>query len=541
MATAGNLPLWRELLELGLLDTPASWLFAFGIATLVAGCLVALLSLCCWPGTLKPAVGILLAFSAIGSYFMWTYHIVVDANMVLNVLETDFKEASALLNFRMLGAIVVLFALPMSLVVRFPLRRESALGQLGRNTLAVLASLLLVAAVLMASYQSLASSMRNHKQLRYLMNPLNTVYALGNVATKPLRQGDSSLHAVGSDAVGPVPSSRPPLIVLVIGETARAENFEVNGYGRPTTPGLKRERVVAFTDVTACGTSTAASLPCMFSHLGRQAFERRAYNYENVLDVLHRAGVAVLWLDNQSGCKGVCDRVPHQSTSAAQHPTLCRDGECLDEVMLEGLEGRLNELPAERRAVGTVLVLHQMGSHGPAYYLRSPPKFKRFLPECTSNNLQECSREALLNAYDNSIAYTDHFLSATIGWLKAHESAYAPALVYVSDHGESLGENNLYLHGLPFSIAPDTQKKVPWVTWFSSPLASQLGIDVECLRQRSGSPMSHDNLVPSILGLLQIQTSIYKRESDVYSSCTATSSGPRADPDRLAHARLNGN
>lgn len=246
MATAGNLPLWRELAALGLLDSPAEWLFACGLATGMAGCLVALLSLCSWRGILKPAIGVLLALSAAGSYFMSTYHIVVDANMVLNVFETDFKEASALLNLRMLGAILLLLALPMALVVRFPLRREPVFGQLGRNTVAVLGSLLVVAAVLIASFQPLASSMRNHKQLRYLMNPLNSVYALANVVTKPLRRNDSTLHAVGTDAVGPAPSSRPPLIVLVIGETARAANFEVNGYGRPTTPGLTRERVVAF-------------------------------------------------------------------------------------------------------------------------------------------------------------------------------------------------------------------------------------------------------------------------------------------------------
>lgn len=540
MAIVGNLPLWRELSALKLLENPAGWLFAGALAIAVAGCLVAIMSLFSWRRTLKPLIGLLLALSAVTAYFMWTYHIVVDADMVVNVFQTDLKEASALLSLRMLVAILLLFAVPMLFVAWFPLQQRTVLSRLGRNAAAVAVSLLTVVAVLMASYQPLASSMRNHKQLRYLLNPLNSVYALGNVATKPLRRNDARLEPVGVDAVAPPRSSRPPLVVLVIGETARAANFGINGYNRPTTPGLERARAVSFSDVTACGTSTAASLPCMFSHLGRKDFEGRPHNYENLLDVVYRSGAAVLWVDNQSGCKGVCDRVPHQSTSAELYPALCPDGECFDEVMLAGLDKRLADLPAERRERGIVLVMHQMGSHGPAYYKRSPAQAKRFLPECTSNNLQECSRESLLNAYDNSIAYTDQFLSATIEWLKVRDSNYASALVYVSDHGESLGENNLYLHGLPFSIAPDTQKKVPWVTWSSPASAKQLGIDFDCLRQKSSAPVTHDNLVPSVLGLMQIRTSVYERVKDVYSSCSASLYGRPSMPPRLAQADGNG-
>jgi lipid A ethanolaminephosphotransferase len=229
----------------------------------------------------------------------------------------------------------------------------------------------------------------------------------------------------------------------------------------------------------------------------------------------------VLWLDNQAGgCKGVCDRVPRVDYKALQTPGLCGDdGECLDEVMLHNLQQRIDQLPAERRARGVVVFMHQMGSHGPAYYKRAPAAFKKFMPECATNALQQCPREQVVNAYDNTIAYTDHFLASAIDWLQTREAQWAPALVYLSDHGESLGENNLYLHGLPYRFAPDAQKHVPWITWLSPRFAQQTGITAACLEQRRDERFSHDNYFHTALGLLGVQTSVYNRALDITADC----------------------
>lgn len=519
MATIANVALWRELSALNLLNSFAGWGFAAALAAAITGCLTGIMSLFAWRWTFKPVIAVLLAMSAAGAYFMWMYHVVVDADMIINVLQTNPAEAIALLNVRMLAALLFLFVIPLAFVIWYPLHWGPVLGQAIRNSTTVLLSLVAVAAVLVASYQPMASAMRNHKQLRYLMNPLNSVYALGRVTAKPFARSSSVLEIVGADAVASPPSVRPPLLLLVVGETARAENFALNGYARATTPALEREGVVSFRQTSACGTSTAASLPCMFSPLGREKFNSRSHEYENLLDVLQRAGLAVLWLNNQSGCKGVCDRIPYETTRR-DDSTLCSGGECLDDVLLNGLEDRLAAMPIERRARGTVIVMHQMGSHGPAYYKRSPPSSKRFQPECTSNNLQDCSRAELLNAYDNSIAYTDQFLSSAIQWLKVRQDKFSTAMVYVGDHGESLGENNLYLHGLPYAIAPDVQKKVPWITWLSPAFTELAKLSMPCLRQRSGIPLSHDNLFSSMLGLMQVRTSDYASGADAYSACS---------------------
>jgi len=248
--------------------------------------------------------------------------------------------------------------------------------------------------------------------------------------------------------------------------------------------------------------------------------------------VLQHAGLAVLWLDNQSGCKGVCDRIPHADTGQLDVPGLCDSGECFDEIMLHGLDERIAALSPERRARGVVVVMHQMGSHGPAYFKRSPAAFKKFLPECTDNALQNCTQEWLVNAYDNSIAYTDHLLGSSIRWLKTQTTRSTTALLYVADHGESLGENNLYLHGMPYSMAPDVQKRVPWITWLSPAFEQRSRVTTDCLKQHVDAPISHDNYFHSVLGLMQVQTSAYRPALDIYAACSQSQAAAAGFPTR---------
>jgi lipid A ethanolaminephosphotransferase len=452
---------------------------------------------------------------------MSAYGLVIDPPMLVNVAQTDAHEARALLSPWLLLTVAGLGGAPALLVWRTPVLPATGWIQAGRNLAGALVALLLAALIVMAMFQPLASAMRNHKHLRYLVNPFNSLWAVGSVATEPFRRHAGPLQPLGLDARASDKAGRPPLLLLVLGETARSGNFGINGYERPTTPRLAQlEGMVSFTRAWSCGTSTAASLPCMFSHLGRRGFSARTADHENLLDVVQRAGLAVLWIDNQAGCKGVCDRVPNVDVSQSRHPVHCRDGtDCLDGILLEGLEQRIDALPPERRARGVVVVLHTMGSHGPAYAQRSPPHAKRFLPECTSVNLHDCPAQGLRNAYDNSIVYTDQVLGDAIDWLKTTQERFNPALLYLSDHGESLGENNLYLHGLPYAIAPDVQKHVPWVSWMSPGFLTARGLRLDCLKALADKPVSHDDLFSSVLWLVQVRTQAYQTDRDVYARC----------------------
>ena len=530
LAIVGNLPLWQRIDALGGTPPQKAVLIA-GLGAIIVAALVALLWLTMWTHVFRPVATALLLVAAFNTHFMWQYGVVIDPTMLANVLHTDAKEVRDLLSWSMPGTVLLVAGLPLWALWRKPLALRRPWSQAGLNLLGAVSALVLLVAAALLSYQGLASLMRNHKDLRYMANPLNTVYAGARLAVDQLPRQVRPLQPVGEDAklgASYAHQQRPPLLVLVIGETARAQNFGLNGYERNTTPGLARWQaqgdLVNFSHVSSCGTNTQVSLPCIFSPLTRAQGGDKTPEHENLLDVLQRAGLAVLWVDNQSGCKGVCERVPHASANDHAVPSLCTGDECFDAAMLDGLDHRIEALDPQRRARGVVLVLHQMGSHGPAYAHRAPEARKPFMPECRSVRLSDCAHQELVNAYDNSIAYTDHFLDETLHWLKARADRGTDdtGLIYVSDHGESLGENGLYLHGVPYAIAPSQQTRVPMVGWFSKGLQQRAGLSVGCLRARADQAISHDNIFHSVLGLMDVQTRIRQPALDALAPCAAT-------------------
>ena len=516
-----NIALWLQVHQLPEVNGLRGLAFAMGFGVIITATLTLILSFLNWRWLLKPTLTVFFLSAASGAYFMMSYHVVIDSTMITNVLQTDAHEALDLMNWRMLISLVVLGFLPCWILWKIPVKTLRFSQQVVSNTISGAAAMIVIVGSLLAIYQDFSSIMRNHTELRYLVNPLNSYYAIGMVVAKPFQRDDHIFLPVGQDAkvAGLKPNEKPTLLLLVLGETARMGNFGVNGYERPTTPELAKEEIISLKGVMSCGTSTATSVPCMFSHLGKVNFEARKNNYESLIDVLNHAGLAVVWIDNQSGCKGVCERTPHVQTKDLEHPTLCHDGECFDEIMLQQVDEKIQALPAERRAKGVVVVMHQMGSHGPSYYKRAPDNFKKFKPECTSNALQECSREEVVNSFDNTVLYTDHFLGQAIQWLKKSEASSATALLYVSDHGESLGENNLYLHGLPYRIAPDVQKRVPWITWWSSTFEKQSGLLRNCLKGKTEIALTHDHYFHSVLGLMNVSSEIYQDKLDVHADC----------------------
>lgn len=530
IAWVGNAALWQELQGIGRLHTGKDVWVAICMSFMIWGALVALAALLAWKRSIKPVLIFLLIASALGTHFMISYGVVIDDTMMVNVLQTDPRETRDLLNLRLFITLLLVAGLPILWLWSAPVQRTTLRRQAFQNALVLIAGCAVFIVAIALSFQGFSSLMRNHKHVRFLLNPLNSLYAIGQIATRPLRHGPQPLQAIGLDATlepSFTEGSKPPLLMIVVGETARAANFSFNGYSRQTTPQVAKlaqtDHFVYWKDAWSCGTNTAASLPCMFSHLGKEAFEDSKARYEGLLDVIQRSGMAVLWIDNQSGCKGVCERVPNFNTSKETVPQYCSSGECHDLVMLHDLDARFAALPASKRAKGTVIVLHQMGSHGPAYFKRTPPAFKQFQPECLTNNLSECSREQISNSYDNTLLYTDQVLASSIGWLKGKATEANTALIYVSDHGESLGEKGIYLHGLPYAIAPDEQKHIPWLNWFSPNFAQQRRLDVACLQRNAGQRITHDHLFHSVLGLLGVKTSLHLAKLDMYAPCLPTS------------------
>ncbi len=509
IAALPNWPLWHALLVLPETASLRGSLFVTGFGLMIAAMLLALLALFAWRITIKPVIALLLLAAAFGEHFMGSYGVVIDTTMMVNVLQTDPREVRDLLSWRLLASVALLAGVPLLLLWRAPIARGRWWPQAGRNVVALLAALLVLAALVLALFADLSTTMRNHRSMRYLINPVNSLYALVDLAAQSSAKPAGPPLPIGLDAhIAPRAAGvLPPLLLLVIGETARADHFSLNGYARPTNPELTAQDLLSFRDVMSCGTNTASSLPCMFSHLGKSGYEARDRDHENLLDLVQRAGMAVLWIDNQAGCKGLCDRVPHVDA--------CAGDDCMDDTMLQGIDARVDALPAAARARGVLLVLHQMGSHGPAYFKRSPPQRKPFVPECKTSVLQQCDRAALINGYDNSIVTTDHVLAQAIAWLKRRQSNYDTTLLYVSDHGESLGEHSLYLHGLPYGLAPIEQRHVPMLLWPAT------GRNASCVRAQQNTALSHDNLFHTSLGVLGIAASEYIPKLDALASCRA--------------------
>lgn len=514
-----NRSLWRAIAgdgSVSLLDEPS---LAAAVFVALTAFFTLAFSLFACKYLFRPLLVILLVAASANAYFMDVYGIVIDDDMLRNVVQTDAREASDLLTPALLGHVLLTGFLPASLLLLAPFRYRT----LWRETLVRALTLLLAIGALVAAiapqYKDFSLLVREHRELRYLVNPTYPLWALGKFALATAHAGETDLQPVGLDAARPGPlatAGRKSVVVVVVGETARAANFGLNGYGRDTTPQLAAApEVLHFQDFTACGTSTAVSVPCMFSDLARDRFDPdRARYRENLLDVVSRAGVSVLWRENNSGCKGVCERVPTEGFDDQDNGELCGPDGCFDEVLLQGLRRRIRE------ADGDVLIaLHQQGSHGPAYYKRYPERFRTFTPECASNSPRQCPRRHIVNSYDNSIRYTDHVLARLVGLLRRDDDQYDSALLYVSDHGESLGENGLYLHGFPYAFAPDEQTRVPFVAWFSEGFRQAAGMGDACLRGLTDNRYSHDNLFHTVLGLFSVRTSVYRRGRDIFAPC----------------------
>lgn len=511
-----NSAFFAEVFNLIDYTAPRGALFILNIALVLWLLTFIIVSLLTIGQPAKIILGAIFIIAAGTAYFMNDYGIVIHRLMIQNMMETDISEVKGLISSRLIIYIVFLGVIPTLLLLKINIHYATFKTECWRKAkyiaIAFSACLLLIISMSI----DYASFFRNHKNIRQMANPLNFIYAGIDYASA--RQKITEVKAIETDAVigarGKA-QSKPALLILVVGETARADHFGTNGYTRDTTPLLGQQNIINFPKVTSCGTETAVSVPCMFSNLGRSNYsDYKGKTQQGLLDVIHHAAIDVLWRDNNSSCKGTCDRVAYEDMRLLKVPELCNNNECFDEILLHQLDDRVAAMKGDR-----VIVLHQKGSHGPDYFNRHPETGEFFQPECKSNQLQQCTTEEVVNAFDNTIRYTDYFLNKTIEWLKSKNSQYNTSLVYLSDHGESLGENNLYLHGMPYAIAPKEQKHVPFFLWLSDDYASGNSINRECLKELSGAAYSQDNLFHTVLGMLDVETQVYSADLDILKPC----------------------
>ncbi|MCJ8511761.1 phosphoethanolamine transferase [Acinetobacter lwoffii] len=476
-----------------------------------------------WKWNAKILASVLIILGGFSAYFVNSLGVVITPDQIQNMLQTDAREVRDLWSMRLIIWTLGFVIFPLGIVWMLQIQPTSTGHQLVHKSLSSVVSLGLILGLLFCFYVDYAAIFREHRDLKGMLSPQNSIASTLSYYKKKAPKANLPLVAFGADAhllQQAQMQEHPKLMVLVVGETARAESFALNGYARNTNPELSKLAVINFNQVSSCGTATAVSVPCMFSGMSRETYdEQLASHREGLLDIAQRAGYQVTWIDNNSGCKGACDRVQKYQIPTQLKQKWCdAGGECFDEILVDSLKDYLAHLD-KNNPKPQLIVLHQMGSHGPAYFKRSKAPYQPFQPTCNSNAIQGCSTEELKNSYDNSIVYTDHVLAQIIETLK-QQTQYQTGFWYLSDHGESTGEHGLYLHGAPYSMAPTQQTHVPMLMWFSDAWKPQNTHQVSCLKGQTGQARSHDHLFPSLLSLLDIKTQVTEAKNDMLAQCS---------------------
>jgi lipid A ethanolaminephosphotransferase len=465
---------------------------------------------------LRIVAALLLLVAASCGYFMTQYGVIIDQSMIRNAVETTALETAPLLRGAYFWHVVVYGVLPATVVFAVPLERLRWRTELFVRFAMAAAGILLFATTMYVNYAAVIFFGRENDDLRMQINPAYPLWAAATFGMSsdgaPNIRRPLDVQLAAAAAV----DRRPALVVLVMGETARADRFSFNGYERATNRYTRPRDVVNFPRVVSCGTSTAESLPCIFSGLGQAEFSHAAaMASESVVGAMQRLGIDTFWRDNSTGCKDVCDEQHFEQRANWTHPDLCDATGCFDELLLEGFDALIAD-----RARDHLIVLHQRGSHGPAYNTDVPQWAKEFFPECDLPNLRNCDRVSVNNSYDNTILYTDYFVSRVIDELEKRSAELDTAMLYVSDHGESLGENGLYLHGFPYAMAPREQIEVPMLFWASPGFyAERARVDPRCLRESALHDTSHDAIFHTLLPFFGLESPLYDERLDLMAAC----------------------
>lgn len=514
-----NLSFWRFFIKNLDKGSLTEYIFWFTLVLNVVLIYALFFLVVLWRRGFKVLSAFFLISTACANYFMFQFNIIIDKFMIRNVMETTYREASELLTIRYLLWLLITGVIPAVTVFFLQVNFKSFSQEIKERLKFLGVALLFIGLSVGVFFERYKDFGQNNENVHRMFNLFNYTYSTYQYFHK-LRHNVRPFQILDQTVAWedfPSNGFKKTLIVVVVGETARAANYQLNGYQRQTNPYLSlRDDVIYFKKTSSCGTDTSYSLPCIFSSNDRDSYNQSTAKYtQNLVDMIQSAGYGVLWRENNEGCKGVCDRVPTEKMLSLHPEPFCFGLYCHDEALLEGLEDKIRQMPKQNN----FLVLHLMGSHGPAYYKRYPKRFEKFKPVCETADIQDCSLQEIVNAYDNSLVYTDYILAKLIKILEKFPNQEV-ALLYASDHGESLGENGMYFHGYPYNEAPAEQKEVPMLMWFNKTALRYDHLDLQCIRrlaQKGG--FSHDHIFHTLLGLTEVDSKLYDPKLDMFTPC----------------------
>jgi lipid A ethanolaminephosphotransferase len=433
----------------------------------------------------KWLMALFFIINAIAVYFVNTYGVIIDETMIGNVLNTNYEESSSFFSFGLVLYVILIGIIPSILLFKIKFVRVKP----KKFLIHIFLTLIVLVFIAFANASNWLWIDKNSKTLGGLAMPWS--YAVNISLFYKHKSEKNEKEILLPNAT--IKNTEKSVFVLVIGESARSENFSLYGYKKDTNPLLSKIENVHHYNAQSCATYTTAGLKCILEHKDTGDL------YEILPNYLFRNDVEVIWRSTNWGEPPV--HVKNFDNKEALREN-CKGESCeFDEILLKGLTEQV--LASKKDKI--LVVLHTSTSHGPTYFKKYPAQFEKFSPVCKSVELANCTQEELINAYDNTIVYTDYILATLIDDLK-HLEGYNSSMIFISDHGESLGENNLYMHGIPASIAPKEQLDIPFIVWLSD----------DSRKLKDSQEYSQHNIFHSVLDFLAVDSPIYDSNMSIF-------------------------
>lgn len=423
--------------------------------------------------------------NAIAVYFINTYSVIIDESMIGNILNTNYAESSSYFSIKLIFYILFLAVLPSIYIIKVKIINEP----FKKFLITCSITLLLILTLVFVNASNWLWIDKNSKRLGGLAMPWSYSVNISLFYIHQHKKNEKEILLPNAT----IKDNKKAVVVLVIGESARRQNFSLYGYKKNTNPLLSKTANLYHFNATSSATYTTAGVKSILEH------KRTDDLYEILPNYLYRNNVEVIWRTTNWGEPPV--HIKDYQNRDVLMPNCKGEGCNYDEILLTGLKEQI--LASKKNKI--LIILHTSTSHGPTYSKKYPPRFETFKPVCNSVELGNCSQNELINAYDNTIVYTDYILSNVIEDLKQLKE-YNSTMLFVSDHGESLGEKNLYMHGLPLSIAPKEQYEIPFIVWMSDS-KKQL---------KPNKELSQNNVFHSVLNFLSVESPIYDEKMNIF-------------------------
>lgn len=429
-------------------------------------------------------IAITFIINAVAVYFVLTYSVILDETMLGNVFNTRYSEASGFISWSMLLYVLLLGVLPAMFVLFHPIRFA------GKKELGIVcgSSLGITILLLLANINQTLWVSRYDTELGGLSMPWS--YIVNSLRMASMKNAQSEQEILLAD--GQITDSAKTAVVLVIGESARKANFQLYGYGRENNPMLMKQEGVTCLEAVSCATYTTAGVRCILEP------KEGGPLYEILPNYAQRMGCDVEWRTVNWGEPPVKTVYLDEKALHGMYP---QEDQSVDGILFAGLKQRIENSDRDK----VLIILHTSTSHGPDYCHRVPEQFYSFTPILDNVEQAQKNPQALINAYDNSILYTDWLVSNLVDSLRSMEG-WNTAMMYISDHGESLGENNLFMHGIPMKMAPREQCEIPFFVWTSQgfrTLKPQMAVD-------------QHYVFHSVMNLLSVDCPDYNAELDIF-------------------------